>query len=492
MENVEKFEQVKQRQEVIVYIKNYFNEHKKFPETKLLFYRIGRLLGMGAFGKVNLGMHKLTGKLVAVKSIKKEYLNNERSKKKVMQEYSNLKHLRHPNVIRLHENFETDKRILIVTELCSGGDLLNYVKIRKRLPEPMAKFVFKQLIKGLQHCHNRGVVHRDIKLDNILLNSSGELKICDFGVSRMVRRGERIVEYCGTPAYIAPEILRGKGYEGFGVDIWSAGVALYAILYGTAPFKSNNIKGLQSLIKKGKYSLKEDISYDARDMLRRLLERHPSKRITIDEILEHKWMQDVNESISLFSEQEKEMHDLCYLHIRKEGHQSISLFTEQNIDSTQNGLAKNNTTKSLILAPFNTTRSIQDNSQIDINIEVKEKQKAIIFGIRVRDTDRQYEKNNNIDVDNGVYNEFVCNEGKENSEENSLSEQELSDSEAIEIKEEELNVSKEANIGYVVDKSALLQMEKFGYTADYVKSCLNNNELNHATATYYLITNHYQ
>ena len=167
-------------------------------------------------------------------------------------------------MIRLYESFESEKHIMIVTEICSGGDLLNYVKKQKRLSESLAKFVFKQLIKGLEHCHSRGVVHRDSKLDNILINSSGQLKICDFGVSKIVKQGERMIEQCGTPAYIAPEILRDKGYEGFGVDIWSAGVALYAVLYGTVPFKSNDIKELHKLIMKGKYTLKDDISEDAK------------------------------------------------------------------------------------------------------------------------------------------------------------------------------------------------------------------------------------
>eukprot|EP00826_Nyctotherus_ovalis_P035294 TRINITY_DN301_c0_g4_i1.p1 TRINITY_DN301_c0_g4~~TRINITY_DN301_c0_g4_i1.p1 ORF type:complete len:485 (-),score=132.32 TRINITY_DN301_c0_g4_i1:42-1496(-) len=484
---------MKEGQEVAEYIRSYFGEHKEFPATRIVFYRIGRLLGMGAFGKVNLGMHKLTGKLVAIKSIKKEYLSDEASKQKVLQEYSILKHLRHPNVIRLHESFETDKHILIVTEMCSGGDLLNYVKQRKKLPEDTAKLVFKQLIKGLQYCHAQGVVHRDIKLDNILLNSSGELKICDFGVSRLVRRGERIKGHCGTPAYIAPEILRGKGYEGFGVDVWSAGVALYAILYGTVPFKSNNIRGLQKLIKKGRYVLKEEVSWEARDLLGRLLERHPSRRINIEDILKHKWMQGVNESISLFSEEEQKKFDLCYFHVKenvKLGQQSISLFTEQNIDSTQNGLMRNNTSRSLILAPFNTTRSDKAAPCLDPSLAARPKNEVVSFNPKVRDADRQYEKNNNLDVDNGVYNEFVCNSEDKNESLEGSSSGDLSDSEEKEVEKEELADVKEKK--GAIDESALAEMKRFGYTAEYVRSCLNSNELNHATATYYLMTNHYQ
>lgn len=137
-------------------------------------------------------------------------------------------------------------------------------------------------MEGLGYCHSKGILHRDIKLDNILLDSEGEVKICDFGVSKIVKKGEKMTEQCGTPAYIAPEILRDRGYEGFAVDIWSAGVVLYAMLYGTVPFKANNMSELQKLILKAKYTLKEEgISEEARELIRRCLDKDPVKRITI-------------------------------------------------------------------------------------------------------------------------------------------------------------------------------------------------------------------
>lgn len=182
-------------------------------------------------------MHRLTEKLVAIKSINKNYLKEDSSKRKVMQEVYILKKIRHPNVIRLYETFETKKHILFVLEMCSGGDLLNYVRKRRRLKEDCAKYMFKQLIDGLQSIHSKNIVHRDIKLDNILLDNVGNLKIGDFGVSKLCWAGETMMEQCGTPAYIAPEILLDQGYWGFGVDVWSAGVVLYSMLYGSVPFK---------------------------------------------------------------------------------------------------------------------------------------------------------------------------------------------------------------------------------------------------------------
>ena len=366
---------------------------------------MGRLLGKGAFGKVNLGMHKLTGKIVAIKSISKECLTDENSKRKVMQEFSILKLMRHSSVIRLYETFESKKHILFIMELCSGGDLLNYVRKRRRLKENLGKFVFRQLVDGLNYCHSKSILHRDIKLDNILLNAVGDIKICDFGVSKCVKKGERLVEQCGTPAYIAPEILRDKGYEGFGVDVWSAGVALYAILYGTVPFKGNDMKELQKQIMKGRYTLKEDVSHEARDLLKHMLECDPKKRISISEILCHPWMQDVDSTVSLFSEEEKETirKEYCYSGKGKEGGETTTLFTEQNIDSTQNELTKNISVKSIVLAPFNSTRSnLSAEKSENFHAPMLEKKKAIRFSAKVRDVDRQYEKNNNGDVDNGV------------------------------------------------------------------------------------------
>ena len=366
-------------------------------------------MGKGAFGKVNLGMHKLTGKMVAIKSLKKEYLVDENSKRKVMQEFSILKRLQHKSVIRLYETFESKKHILFVIELCTGGDLLNYVRRRRKLKENIAKFIFKQLIEGLQHCHSRGILHRDIKLDNILLNSKGNIKIADFGVSRIIKPGEIITEQCGTPAYIAPEIIMDKGYEGFGVDIWSAGIVLHAMLYGKVPFKANNMHELNKMIIKSSFVLKEGVSDDAKNLITQMLEPNPKKRITINEILKHNWLSDVEKDIIMFTETEKITMSQEYSCTKKPkaDNENTTLFTEQNIDSTQNELMRNNTDKSIILAPFNTTQDGSKNFLL-VDIEIYEKDEIVKFGPQVRDADRQYEKNNNGDLDNGVYNDMVC------------------------------------------------------------------------------------
>lgn len=154
------------------------------PTTEISFYRIGKMLGRGAFGKVNLAMHKLVRKLVALKSLDKEILNDKDQKHKLMKEVTLLLKIRHAHVVKIYETIETQKHVVIVMELCAGGDLLNYVRRRRKLKEPIAKKIFKQIIDGLCYIHGKNIAHRDIKLDNILLDGQGNVKIGDFGVSK--------------------------------------------------------------------------------------------------------------------------------------------------------------------------------------------------------------------------------------------------------------------------------------------------------------------
>ena len=228
-------------------IRIHFKNFQTAPPTTSEFYRIGRVLGKGAFGKVSLAMHKLSEQLVAIKSMSKEDLQSEEDlKRRTKLEMGILKQCNHLNVVKLYDTFETEKHICFVIELCSGGDLFSYIKKRRRLKEDVAKFFFKQLCEGLAYIHNaKKVVHRDIKLENILLDATGNVKICDFGVSRQLVTGEeQMMQQCGTPAYIAPEILKDQGYYGFKGDMWSAGVCLYAMLIGSVPFKASTMSAL--------------------------------------------------------------------------------------------------------------------------------------------------------------------------------------------------------------------------------------------------------
>lgn len=261
------------------------------------FYRAGKMLGRGAFGKVNLGMHRMTRKLIAIKSINKEYLSEEKQRSKIMHEVGILLQLRHPSVVKLYETFETGRHIMLVMELCAGGDMLNFVRKRKKLDELTSKILFKQIIEGIGYIHTQRILHRDIKLDNILLDGKGNVKIADFGVSKSVKKNETMYEQSGTPAYIAPEIIRDKGYRGFKADLWSAGVVLFAMLYGTVPFKANNMKDLHKQIMEARYNLKDEITSEAKNLIQCLLNPDPDSRYTVKQTLAHPWLKNADVSM---------------------------------------------------------------------------------------------------------------------------------------------------------------------------------------------------
>lgn len=257
-------------------IKSSFDSIGKAPQTTQNYYRYGKILGKGAFGKVNLGIHRLARGLVAIKSVNVKLLKDEQ-KEKIYEEMAILKKTRHINICRLYDTFETDDHVMFVMELCSGGDLLNYVRKRRKLTDEQSRYIFSQILGGLYHCHAQGIIHRDIKLDNILLDDQGVVKIGDFGVSKFVQPYEVMKEQCGTPAYIAPEILIDDGYKGYGADVWSSGVVLYAMLYGVVPFKSQDQYELHKMIITGNYEIKESIGVLANDLIRKILQPDPNK-----------------------------------------------------------------------------------------------------------------------------------------------------------------------------------------------------------------------
>ena len=211
--------------------------------------------------------------------------------------------MRHRNIIRLFEVLETEEDILIVMEYASGGDMLQFMKKRRSVPEPEAKKIFRQIVNSVGHCHCRSVLHRDVKLDNLLIDSAGQIKLCDFGISRIITDPRATMhEQCGTPAYIAPEIMADKGYSGFKSDIWSMGILLFALVCGCLPFRANSIEDLKALIIEAKVKFPEQVAIEGgdrvdlvispeyKDLVMKTLETCPEKRITIPEILCHPWM----------------------------------------------------------------------------------------------------------------------------------------------------------------------------------------------------------
>ena len=194
-------------------------------------------------------------------------------------------------------------------EYAGRGDLLQHVKNKGRLKEREARYFFKNILYGLGHWHCRSVLHRDVKLDNILIDDNKGVKICDFGVSKIIKRNQKIIEQWGTPAYIAPEIISDQGYHGFYVDIWSLGVLLYAMVSGSVPFKANNMQELYENIMNVGFSFPIPLSKEIKDLIRKMLNKVPEKRIILPEILSHPWVKATGELEIDFSEDTEESNN---------------------------------------------------------------------------------------------------------------------------------------------------------------------------------------
>ena len=278
-------------------IKDHYDSNEEDIQTSLDFYKVKKLLGEGSFGKVYSAISIQTDREVAIKCFDKGKIKSENAKRKIFNEVLMQKTLDHPNVIKLLEVFENKRYIFFVMEYAEEGDILKLQKKRGPLEEKLACFLCFQIIQGLKHCHSRDILHRDIKLDNIFLGNNFETKIGDFGVSKILKPNQIIYEQCGTPAYIAPEIIKGEGYGSCKPDIWNLGILLYAMVTGTVPFRSNSIETLHKLIQKGEYEFPEkfNLSPDLKDLIKKILVLNPEKRITLDGILKHNWMKQLDD-----------------------------------------------------------------------------------------------------------------------------------------------------------------------------------------------------
>jgi hypothetical protein len=254
------------------------------------FYGFGKVLGQGSFGKVRLAWHRLAGAKVAIKSYEKSRIKDAAQWQRVQQEIKLMERLNHPYVVRLLETIENAKRIHIVMEFAGGGNLCNYVKARRRLPEPEARKIFLQILLAVEYMHSLGIIHRDIKLENVLFDSSRDMKLVDFGFSVACKDpSKRLKVFCGTPSYMAPEIVQRKEYLGRPVDIWSLGVLLYACLCGSFPFVAKTYPELYKRIAAAQLRFPEHVSNAAKDLIRRMLHPDPLKRIPLGRARRHPW-----------------------------------------------------------------------------------------------------------------------------------------------------------------------------------------------------------
>ncbi|XP_026546328.1 MAP/microtubule affinity-regulating kinase 4-like isoform X3 [Notechis scutatus] len=252
-------------------------------------YRLLKTIGKGNFAKVKLARHILTGREVAIKIIDKTQLNPT-SLQKLFREVRIMKGLNHPNIVKLFEVIETEKTLYLVMEYASAGEVFDYLVSHGRMKEKEARAKFRQIVSAVHYCHQKNIVHRDLKAENLLLDADANIKIADFGFSNEFTLGSKLDTFCGSPPYAAPELFQGKKYDGPEVDIWSLGVILYTLVSGSLPFDGQNLKELRERVLRGKYRVPFYMSTDCENILRRFLVLNPAKRCTLEQIMKDKWI----------------------------------------------------------------------------------------------------------------------------------------------------------------------------------------------------------
>ncbi|XP_076022154.1 MAP/microtubule affinity-regulating kinase 3a isoform X6 [Genypterus blacodes] len=252
-------------------------------------YRLLKTIGKGNFAKVKLARHILTGREVAIKIIDKTQLNPN-SLQKLFREVRIMKILNHPNIVKLFEVIETERTLYLIMEYASGGEVFDYLVAHGRMKEKEARAKFRQIVSAVQYCHQKHIVHRDLKAENLLLDADMNIKIADFGFSNEFTMGNKLDTFCGSPPYAAPELFQGKKYDGPEVDVWSLGVILYTLVSGSLPFDGQNLKELRERVLRGKYRIPFYMSTDCENLLKRFLVLNPAKRGTLEQIMKDRWI----------------------------------------------------------------------------------------------------------------------------------------------------------------------------------------------------------
>ncbi|KAL4499761.1 hypothetical protein ABPG72_017301 [Tetrahymena utriculariae] len=263
------------------------NHHSAHSIVTVGNFEIGQTIGRGTFGKVKLGIHKITNEKVAVKVLDKDKLIDSADKKRLQREISILRKIRHPNIIQLYEIIETPRQLYLFMEYAPNGELFDYIVKRTRLSERQASKFLQQIINGIEYMSKIGVVHRDLKPENLLLDHNYNIKIVDFGLSNTYKDNEKLKTACGSPCYAAPEMVAGKPYNGLQTDIWSSGVILYAMLCGYLPFEDQNTSVLYKKIMNQDPVLPSFLSSSSKGILSGILTKDPEKRYTIQDIRLH-------------------------------------------------------------------------------------------------------------------------------------------------------------------------------------------------------------
>ncbi|XP_028995013.1 MAP/microtubule affinity-regulating kinase 3a isoform X18 [Betta splendens] len=303
-------------------------------------YRLLKTIGKGNFAKVKLARHILTGREVAIKIIDKTQLNPN-SLQKLFREVRIMKILNHPNIVKLFEVIETERTLYLVMEYASGGEVFDYLVAHGRMKEKEARAKFRQIVSAVQYCHQKHIVHRDLKAENLLLDADMNIKIADFGFSNEFTLGNKLDTFCGSPPYAAPELFQGKKYDGPEVDVWSLGVILYTLVSGSLPFDGQNLKELRERVLRGKYRIPFYMSTDCENLLKRFLVLNPAKRGTLEvredaenQIMKDRWIN------AGFEEDELKPYTEPELDITDQKRIDVMVGMGYNLDEIQESLAK--------------------------------------------------------------------------------------------------------------------------------------------------------
>ena len=260
------------------------------PPASLENYILSRKIGQGTYASVRLGVHKPTRQQVAIKTYEKYRLNDPKKKNCVKNEIRVLRKLNHPHTIKLVEIINSAKQVSLVMEYASSVSLHAFLKKKpgRRLDEAEARHIFQQVVEAVAYCHSKDVAHRDIKLDNILIDKDREVKLIDFGFAYTAN--DPVRSFCGTPSYMAPEIVTSREHKGSHTDVWALGVLLYVLLSGTFPFKGASERDLFKKISRGEYTFPPHLSTPACSLIRRMLAVVPSDRPSASALLDHEWL----------------------------------------------------------------------------------------------------------------------------------------------------------------------------------------------------------
>ena len=272
--------------------KTVFSTHKSVKEVKLEDFKVLKVIGRGSFGKVCLVEYLPTHEIYAMKSLKKDLLIEQEQIENTLLEKEILQTIDYPLLCGLVFCFQNEERIFFVMPFLSGGELFQHLRKFRTFDEDKVRFYGAQIALGLEYLHSKGIVYRDLKPENILMDEHGYLRLADFGMAKKLKDDEKAMSFCGTPEYLAPEVITMEGHDKM-ADWWSFGILLFEMLCGLPPFYVENLDKMYDMIKSSqvKFPKRVNLSEDAKDVIRKLLEKNPKKRLGsqsgIEEIKSH-------------------------------------------------------------------------------------------------------------------------------------------------------------------------------------------------------------